>query len=76
MPAVSAQLNNFIGGSEVAASPGRTARSPRDGWFQRALKALQEARLKQAEREVARFIEVRGGRITDTLEREIEHHFV
>lgn len=71
MPSVSAELNDFAPARRDAA-----ARSARAGWFKRFLDAVQESRLKQAEREVARFIEIRGGRITDTLEREIEHHFV
>jgi hypothetical protein len=32
--------------------------------------------MRQAEREIGRFIEGRGGRITDALERQIERHFV
>ena len=69
MPAVSTQLNAFL-------PLDRADESVRPGWFARALHAFQEARLKQAEREVARFIEARGGRMTDALERQIERRFV
>lgn len=68
MPAVSAQLNHFLAPTERAVA--------RPGIVVRFFKALQEARMRQAEREVARFIEGRGGRITDALERQIERHFV
>ena len=67
MPAVSAQLSHFLAPSE---------RTRRTGIVVRFFKAFQEARMRQAEREVARFIEGRGGRITDALERQIERHFV
>lgn len=42
----------------------------------RLLAAVRDARTRQAEREIARFIEGQGGRITDALERRIERHFV
>lgn len=71
MPAVSAQLNEFLSPAEPAAPAGG-----RPGIALRVFRALQEARMRQAEREVARFIEGRGGRITDALERQIERHFV
>lgn len=70
MPAASLQLNSFV--SPAASTP--VAAKP--GFLGRLVKSLQEARMRQAEREIARFIEVRGGRLTDTLERQIEHHFV
>ncbi|WP_375461235.1 hypothetical protein [uncultured Enterovirga sp.] len=68
MPAVSAQLSHFLAPTERA--------DKRPGAFARFFTLLQEARMRQAEREVARFIEGRGGRITDALERQIERHFV
>ncbi|NNM74517.1 hypothetical protein [Enterovirga aerilata] len=73
MPAVSAQLNDFIMPSapRAAAKPG-----PSRPWFARLANALVEARARQAEREVARYIEQHGGRFTDDLERQIERYFV
>lgn len=72
MPAASLQLNSFIAPTRVADAP--ATRSP--GRFARLLVAFQDARMRQAELEVARFIEARGGRLTDDLERKIERHFV
>ena len=79
MPAVSTQLNAFLPlarPSEPARPVARPSEPARPGWFARALHTFQEARLRQAEREVARFIEARGGRMTDALERQIERRFV
>lgn len=70
MPAVSTQLNDFVIRSE------RPAHAAGTGFWSRFLKTVQEARMREAERQVARFIEQKGGRITDTLEREIERHFI
>ena len=73
MPALSTQLNDFI-------MPGVVARTAKPGGsaslFTRAMKAIMEARSRQAERDVARLISLRGGRMTDDLERQIERHFV
>ena len=40
--------------------------------FGALLKAMEESRQKQTEREIAKFVSSRGGRMTDELEREIE----
>ena len=73
MPAVATQLNDFImpGAARAAARPLNTP-----SLFTRILKAFAEARTRQAEREIARLISLRGGRMTDDLERQIERHFV
>lgn len=70
MPAATAQLNNFIalGADEAGA--------PRKSLLLRAVETVQRAQLRRAEREIAVFIAHRGGRITDTIEREIANHFV
>ena len=73
MPAVSTQLNDFI--LPAAPRPAATMPSPLS-WFSRLTNALANARMQQTEREVARLIEQRGGRFNDTLEREIERHFI
>ncbi len=39
--------------------------------FGAILYAMYESRQRQAEREIARFVALRGGRMTDELEREI-----
>ena len=47
-----------------------------DGILRRAfgalLNAMEESRQKQTEREIAKYVSSRGGRLTDGLEREIE----
>lgn len=59
------------------ASPVRVSgASAKAGFFARLMRSLQDARMKQAEREVERLIEARGGRLTDDVERRITQHFV
>lgn len=67
----------------------RTAVAPRDlayieakvgkpgtGFFRRLLAAMQAARLRQAEREIALYLADTGGKFTDESEREIERRFL
>ncbi len=49
---------------------------PKRGIFARALDGLMAARMRQAEREVARYITENGGKFTDESEREIERRFL
>ena len=44
--------------------------------FRRLLDALIAARMRQAEREIAIYLEGNGGRFTDETEREIERRFL
>ena len=44
---------------------------PKRGLFARLLDAIMESRQRQAEREIARPIELRGGKLTDSLEFQI-----
>jgi hypothetical protein len=53
------------------ALPRRDAASAKPGILRRIFDAIGESRQRQTEREVARFIARRGGRITDEVEREI-----
>ncbi len=46
------------------------------GWFARAFTVFQQARLRQAEREVARYLGGAGAKFTDETEREIERRFL
>jgi len=39
--------------------------------FSALLEAMRESRRRQAEREIAKYLALRGGRMTDSLEREI-----
>jgi hypothetical protein len=64
-----------------ALSPSDTVLTPaatpaRPGFFKRFIRALHQARLRQAEREIALYIGRTGGRLTDSIEREIEHRFL
>lgn len=55
---------------QVRAKPGLFSRV-----FQ-AMQAMQAARMRQAEREVARYLSDTGGKFTDEAEREIERRFL
>lgn len=48
----------------------------RRGLMSRLLDALMAARMRQAEREIAAYLESSGGRFTDETEREIERRFL
>lgn len=50
--------------------------APKRGFFARLLDGLMAARMRQAEREVARYIAETGGKFTDESEREIERRFL
>jgi len=51
-----------------------TARKP--GLLRRLLVAAQEARMRQAEREIALYLTRTGGKFTDEAERQIERQFL
>lgn len=68
--------------SSHALSPGDTSlvyaeaqKTPRKNFFVRFFVALQEAQLRAAEKEIARYLHLAGG-ITDSTEREIERRFL
>ena len=44
------------------------------GFWSRLLKAVRNSRRRHADRQIARFIEGRGGHLTDELERELMRH--
>ena len=64
----------------------RSAIAPRDfsftapasgpGFFRRMSNAFAAARMRQAERQVGRYISESGGKFTDEVEREIERRFL
>ncbi len=70
MPAAAAQLHSFIAPQDGIAP------TARKGLFARVMSGLYEARSRQAEREIAHLIELKGGRLTDDLERQIERRFI
>jgi hypothetical protein len=49
---------------------------PKRGLFGRLLDAMMATRLRQAEREVTRYLAGSGGKFTDEAEREIERRFL
>lgn len=55
--------------------PASRSDTQRPGFFSHLIASYQQARLRAAERDVARFIDMKGGRMTDSLEREIERNF-
>lgn len=56
--------------------PAARAVRPKRGLWHRVLQAMMESRQRQADREIARYIERSGGKFTDSLERAIEHRFL
>jgi hypothetical protein len=46
------------------------------GVLRRILAAVMQSRQRQADREIARFFQDHGGRLTDEIEREIERRFL
>ncbi len=45
-------------------------------FFLRLLDAIEQANMRRAEREIARYLGTTGGKITDEVEREIERRFL
>jgi hypothetical protein len=58
------------------ALPQKTARVPRRNWLTRLLHYVQDANMRRAEHEIARYLESTGGKFTDSTEREIEQRFL
>jgi len=60
----------------VSAPKPRDDRNPaaKAGFWQRLYNAVGKYRRRRAEREIARFIQGRGGRLTDELERDLMRH--
>ena len=51
---------------------GRAKQHSTPGLLERLLDALVTSQLQQTEHEIARYLEITGGKLTDTVEREIE----
>ena len=58
------------------ASQRKPVAQTRRGFWQRFLDSIIEARQRQADREIARFVQSRGGKLTDETEREITSRFL
>lgn len=54
----------------------RPVAAAKPGVWRRLFTAMQAARLRQAESEVARYLAETGGKFTDESEREIERRFL
>jgi hypothetical protein len=52
------------------------ARAAKRGFWRRVLSALQKSRQRQADREIARYMHLHAGKMTDEIEREIERRFL
>ena len=63
-------FSHALSPSDIAATPARP------GFFARFFRAMHEARLRQAEREIALYLDRTGGKLTDSTEREIERLFL
>lgn len=55
---------------------GESKPARKDGFFRHLLRAMQAARLRQAEREIGLYLARSGGKFTDEGEREIERRFL
>ncbi|MGE0063401.1 MAG: hypothetical protein AB7T86_15130 [Xanthobacteraceae bacterium] len=66
----------FITGvvSSAATVPANTV--PRRSFFVRVLNALIESRQRHADREIAQYLKLTGGKLTDDVERNIERRFL
>jgi hypothetical protein len=53
----------------------RSQKAPKQSFWHKLMKSFVEARRLQAEREIARYISLNGGTLTDSLEREISRRF-
>jgi hypothetical protein len=54
--------------------PGQAVAKAATGFLRRIYDALLQSNRRRAERDVARLLQSRGGRFTDSIEREIEEH--
>lgn len=60
----------------VRATTVRPLPHPRAGFFARIVEAIAASNRRRAEREIARWLELRGGKLTDSLERQMERRFM
>ena len=54
----------------------QTSRPSKRSVFRRILDAIMASRQRQADYEIARFLQIHGSRLTDDAEREIERRFL
>ena len=58
-----------------AAAVEAEAASPRKALWRRVYEAVAQAQQRRAEREIARYLEIHGGLLTDDMEREMMERF-
>lgn len=66
----------FITGVVSSTSGIPATAAPRRSFFRRVLDAMVEARQRHAEREIAQYLTMTGGKLTDDIERTIERRFL
>jgi hypothetical protein len=54
----------------------KIAQRPKRNVFLRLFDVIEQANMRRAEREIARYLRASGGKITDEAEREIERRFM
>ena len=59
-----------------APAKAETKVAPTRGFFARLMDAMMTARMRQAEREIALYVDRNGGKFTDEAEREIARRFL
>ena len=73
---MAAVTTNGLNGFAAPSASSATKAAPNKSFFARLFASIQDARMRQAEREIARFIDLKGGRLTDDVEREIARTFI
>jgi hypothetical protein len=71
-----AYVHTAVTARDVLTTEPKTKAANKPGLFRRLVVAMQEARLRQAEREIALYLTRTGGKFTDEGEREIERRFL
>jgi hypothetical protein len=71
-----AYAHSIVTARDVLPGKAKPAPQAKRGLFRRFVAAMQEARMRAAEREIAAYLARSGGRFTDEQEREIERRFL
>ena len=74
--AYTSSANDLAFTATYAPAKAGTNVAPQRGFFARMMDAMMAARMRQAEREIAHYLDDTGGKFTDDAEREIERRFL
>ncbi len=74
--AYTSSANELAFTATYAPAKAGTKVAPQRGFFARLMDAMMAARMRQAEREIALYLNRTGGKFTDEAEREIERRFL